>query len=63
MKWPFIGNLPQIAKVNWTRVWFAIDHYSKEYGDIYGMYFGPRYVGTSHLMKLHTNLTVESVER
>ncbi|OXA50570.1 Farnesoate epoxidase [Folsomia candida] len=43
-KWPIVGNLPQIAQVNWSRVWLAIDHYSKIYGGIYGMYFGPRYV-------------------
>lgn len=39
-----MGNLPQIALINWNRVWFAIDHYAKKYGPIYGMYFGPRYV-------------------
>ncbi|XP_021957281.1 methyl farnesoate epoxidase [Folsomia candida] len=43
-KWPIVGNLPQIAQVNWSRVWHAVDHYAKIYGEIYGMYFGPRYV-------------------
>ncbi|ODN04836.1 Methyl farnesoate epoxidase [Orchesella cincta] len=43
-KWPIVGNLPQIAMINWSRVWFSIDHYSKVYGDIMGMYFGSRYV-------------------
>jgi hypothetical protein len=44
-KWPIVGNLPQIAKINWSRVWHAIDYYSTLYGEIYGIYFGPRYVG------------------
>lgn len=30
--------------INWSRVWFAVDHYAKQHGDIMGMYFGTRYV-------------------
>jgi hypothetical protein len=46
-RYPIVGNLPQIAALNWSRVYEACHHlcHTKGYGPIMGLWFGPRYVG------------------